>query len=416
MNTLSIPQILGLLALGFSMTPLRGEVDESAAELLDVSPGARLVETTSEYDTRWMAPNLVNGSGASGWCSAKKAVFPHRLVFKLAEPAVIHAIEVINAVDELKHPGISAKRLKLEVSSTGEEEAWSPLTQLELKKGGEVQLFDSVPTKARWVRLTIDENHGHPDYTELMNLRLLGEYVSENREPIDITGVWKSSWRGSTEGSVEVRLQREGDRVIGEYDHFQGRLSGGFDQRVMVYRWTQSNGSGTVTVAINAEGDAFQGYWLADSEEGPLGWWRFEKISSGIEEPIEDNHLEKEIEKTGRAVVYGINFAFDSANILPSSSPVLQKVSSILIEHPDWRFRVTGHTDSEGSDSYNMKLSERRASAVVAWLSSRQGIASGRLAAEGLGESQPVATNDSELGRAANRRVELIRMGSPGER
>jgi outer membrane protein OmpA-like peptidoglycan-associated protein len=68
--------------------------------------------------------------------------------------------------------------------------------------------------------------------------------------------------------------------------------------------------------------------------------------------------------------------------------------------------KVIGHTDSQGSDAYNQKLSERRASSVAAYLLS-QGVAPNKLTSEGRGESQPVADNDTEEGRAQNRRVEL---------
>jgi OOP family OmpA-OmpF porin len=69
---------------------------------------------------------------------------------------------------------------------------------------------------------------------------------------------------------------------------------------------------------------------------------------------------------------------------------------------------VTGHTDSVGSDAFNQRLSERRAQAVVAYLESK-GVGAGRLRASGAGESQPIADNGTEEGRAKNRRVELKR-------
>lgn len=70
---------------------------------------------------------------------------------------------------------------------------------------------------------------------------------------------------------------------------------------------------------------------------------------------------------------------------------------------------IVGHTDSEGSESYNQNLSETRAQAVADYLNTRQGISKTRLLVRGLGESRPIAPNDSEEGRSKNRRVEFIR-------
>ena len=75
-------------------------------------------------------------------------------------------------------------------------------------------------------------------------------------------------------------------------------------------------------------------------------------------------------------------------------------------ETPDAIVEISGHTDSQGDDDYNKKLSERRANAVVEYLVKR-GIASDRLKATGFGETKSVSTNDTEEGRANNRRVEM---------
>lgn len=102
----------------------------------------------------------------------------------------------------------------------------------------------------------------------------------------------------------------------------------------------------------------------------------------------------------------GITFATDSANIAPQFRPTLNEVAAVLQEYPNTYVDVYGHTDSTGSDAYNQGLSERRASAVANYLTSR-GVASARLGTRGFGETQPIASNDTEAGRAENRRVEI---------
>ncbi len=90
------------------------------------------------------------------------------------------------------------------------------------------------------------------------------------------------------------------------------------------------------------------------------------------------------------------------------SDATLQEIASLLTLRPELSLFVDGHTDSEGADDYNMNLSEGRAQAVVDALVEKFDVAPGRLEARGLGESQPVADNGSEQGRAWNRRVELV--------
>ncbi len=107
-----------------------------------------------------------------------------------------------------------------------------------------------------------------------------------------------------------------------------------------------------------------------------------------------------------KMVLRGVNFDFDKSNIRPDAVPVLKEAASILKENSSVKVTVEGHTDAKGSDEYNLKLSNRRAAAVKAFLV-QEGVAESRLSTRGLGESQPVASNETDDGRAQNRRVEL---------
>jgi len=101
-----------------------------------------------------------------------------------------------------------------------------------------------------------------------------------------------------------------------------------------------------------------------------------------------------------------ITFGVDSSSIDPGFRNTLDQVSLTLKQYEKTYVDVMGHTDSTGSDAYNQALSERRASAVADYLSSR-GVQSARLATRGYGESQPKASNLDAAGRSANRRVEI---------
>lgn len=100
------------------------------------------------------------------------------------------------------------------------------------------------------------------------------------------------------------------------------------------------------------------------------------------------------------------NFEFDKDELLPSAYPVLNELAETIKRNRDKRWRVEGHTDAIGSESYNRDLSGRRAQSVVDYLISK-GVNSTQLEAVPLGESQPIATNDTQEGRAMNRRVEI---------
>ncbi|MCA9563528.1 MAG: OmpA family protein [Myxococcales bacterium] len=101
-----------------------------------------------------------------------------------------------------------------------------------------------------------------------------------------------------------------------------------------------------------------------------------------------------------------INFAYDSAEILADSYPVLNEVAGIILSNPAMRIRIEGHTDSAGRARYNLRLSDERAASVRTYLTER-GIEAFRLESVGYGEERPIDTNDTAEGRANNRRVEF---------
>lgn len=103
----------------------------------------------------------------------------------------------------------------------------------------------------------------------------------------------------------------------------------------------------------------------------------------------------------------GVNFDFDKATIRPEGKAILNGAAALLQKHNRVVVEVAGHTDSIGSEEYNQGLSERRANAVKDYLVA-QGVTATRLTARGYGELRPIASNDTEEGRAENRRVELI--------
>ncbi len=169
-----------------------------------------------------------------------------------------------------------------------------------------------------------------------------------------------------------------------------------------LFHITAKNSSGNIGLSISImESD--------NPNDGPkvfLGIVEKEELKTGL---ITAENIAREIEKKGHIAIYGIYFDFDSAEVKPDSEPTLREMAKFLKENPGIEVYIVGHTDNAGSLEYNMELSRRRAEAVVRELTTKYGINKSRLAAYGVGPLSPVASNDSEEGRAKNRRVEMVK-------
>ncbi len=120
------------------------------------------------------------------------------------------------------------------------------------------------------------------------------------------------------------------------------------------------------------------------------------------------------VEKQKIIITKKIHFEFDKSTIRPISFPILDAVVDVLKQNADVKkVRVEGHCDAKGTDAYNMKLSQRRADAVMAYLTTH-GITSDRIVSVGYGKSRPIDDNKTDEGRARNRRVEFIILEQEG--
>ena len=168
---------------------------------------------------------------------------------------------------------------------------------------------------------------------------------------------------------------------------------------------------------IGGNGDTYMGFEL-----GLV--WQFssgkpstlcEKCPGGIREIIQIDTIYKEVPKVEvekdtifktKPMLFNVNFDFDKSNIRVESYPILEHALDVLQEYPDMKVVISGHTDSFGSDEYNIKLSERRVNSVYDYLVSH-GVSKDRITKEAFGEKRPVRENDSPVNRAFNRRVEF---------
>jgi OmpA-OmpF porin, OOP family len=121
------------------------------------------------------------------------------------------------------------------------------------------------------------------------------------------------------------------------------------------------------------------------------------------------------LETQCRVTLYSVHFDLDRPTIRSESIPTLERAAALLKGKKSWKIEVQGHTDNIGAegDALRQVLSDARAKAVAAWLTAH-GVPASRVTAKGYGKMRPVADNDTDLGRAKNRRVELVRVGCPG--
>lgn len=179
--------------------------------------------------------------------------------------------------------------------------------------------------------------------------------------------------------------------------------------------------------ALKKIGGAVQGSdpqrWVSGSVvvDGREVWAEAEKGNSKVwlrivEKQAMSQHVEadaasfgNDLKAKGHVAVYGIYFDTGKSVLKPESTPALQEVAKLLGADPSLRLWVVGHTDSAGAIDGNMRLAQARAEAVVTALTTTHGIAAARLKGYGVGPLAPVASNDSEDGRAKNRRVELVK-------
>lgn len=129
-----------------------------------------------------------------------------------------------------------------------------------------------------------------------------------------------------------------------------------------------------------------------------------------IEPEPEPTPVEPEVMKV-KALSVNLPFAFDSNTLSQSDIELVQPIAQRLMEYPETKLYVVGHTDSRGAEDYNQKLSEERAAMVAGYLGAHFGINKSRVIAQGRGETEPLAPNDTESGRAKNRRVEVYTPG-----
>lgn len=379
---------------------------DAEPSLVSLSAGAIIVKKPQEYSSTWSAVWILDERSKSGWATPKNVTSPQVIVIALPEQTLLDRL--VFDVAGVDGAGRGAKDILVEVSDTNADDGFRKIAEVSLRDKADNQQFPvSARAPGRWVRLTVKNNQGSPEYIELMDFRATGRQLTKTPLP-DVSGTYDSSY-----GKFHIRQQ--GTSVTGCYDTGSGLIDGGVEGRVLTFTWREaSKRYGPAIMVFSPDVKQMTGvWWDHGNAAGAGGIWDGTRKSNdfgscrhwagGVKE-----QLTKDLEDSGRARVYGINFDTDSDRIKDESKPTLDQIASLLKLKPEWKMTIEGHTDTRGGAEYNQGLSARRANAVKLYLQTT-GIEAARLQAIGYGFSRPVAPNDNPLGRAQNRRVELIK-------
>ncbi len=173
-------------------------------------------------------------------------------------------------------------------------------------------------------------------------------------------------------------------------------------------------GAGVGALAGKALGSTVKGALIGAVVGGATGniiGHRMDQQAKELEQSLRDAEIQRIGEGIAITFDSGLLFGFDSSVIQPDARANLTQLAASLKEYPDSDIVIVGHTDSRGSEEYNLSLSNRRSEAAKTYLVSR-GIPSSRIQAQGRGELEPIADNNLEEGRDQNRRVEVAIIAS----
>lgn len=321
-------------------------------------------------------------------------------VYRLPAPTTFDRFAVPNVLETPSPSATFAREVEVQGSAMGPDQGYTLLASGTLAthraRGQMTELTVRSRTPVRWVKLRLK---GGIQVLTPQTFFEFSEIIGNGTQQMPaLADGFRGAWRGR---GVLVELRQDGPVVSGCYDQ-DGELTGTVSGNILRATGVAA-GSGVPSafiLGVSADGALFG---VRSTNGGPFRLYTGEAAPAGRGPQCPSP---PPVVLGCGSVIHGINFDFDSATIRPESEPVLAKLFEGLRNVPTESIAIEGHTSSEGSDAYNLGLSERRAQAVVADLV-RRGIQASRLAAVGVGEKQPIASNNDESGRSLNRRVEI---------
>jgi outer membrane protein OmpA-like peptidoglycan-associated protein len=230
----------------------------------------------------------------------------------------------------------------------------------------------------------------------------------------NVTGVWSGNFLGGS----DFHLSQDGDRVWGKFSYGNGtgfaRGNWNDGRLILVLVPTTAQVGGACDprkiLVIPAKGTATSlAPYVLDLGNVAAAYTGRMQRTSPSPGPAIDYPYEAELKNCGQLMTYDLVFDTNSDKLKSTDWPILQVLADLLKKDPALKIQIAGHTDSTGDAAANQALSERRANTVKQMLTERYGADANRLDAKGYGPEQPMASNDTEQGRAINRRVELVK-------
>lgn len=405
MNRMLAWALVMIMVFVFLGTSSEAEPPEMERSLLSFSSGALLVQKPPEYNDSWRAFWILDERPESGWASAEGATENNVFVIELAEKTLLKRLEFDTA--QVDTDGSGAKDVVVEISNDGSSSGFKEIATLSLVDRQDRQGFPvKIDMPGRWVRLTVRNNHGSTEYTELMDFRGYGEQLTTTALP-EVSGTYATDYN-------DFHLRQQGTSITGCYEWDGGVLNGGIEGRIMKLTWREKDGQGPAIMVFTSDGKKLFGLWWYEGKTDTTGEvWNGElktQVVGGCPHWAggAQEQMAKDLAEFGRVRVYGINFDVDSAVIRDESKPTLDKIVTLLKGDSAMNLTIEGHTDSSGTAEHNQVLSQQRAESVKSYLVAA-GVSSERLSAVGFGASKPVGSNSTATGKAQNRRVELVK-------
>jgi len=325
--------------------------------------GARLIEYPASYSessstglvNNYSSESLIDGSQEKIWCSYQKNRPPFVFEIELVETYIITELEFNNIVEN--YAGVCVKDVVVEVSPSNKLPVYTPVLSTTIKEK-DISRFKIEPAEARLIRITIKSNYGNTEYTEMAEFKAFGKTKVQDIKLINIDGTWKSNWDNLT-------FRQNGTLVEGNYVFNNGTIRfGGIQRNKVSYIWVEDviKRRGNTIMFMNEEGDELVGIWCHDNDWSKYGFWILNRKSGISFSPIVNeevnkellaievkevktetnivSEMENELKSQKKMVVYGINFKFNSDEILTESYNVLRQIYEVLKKNTTMKIRM----------------------------------------------------------------------------
>lgn len=265
----------GLSAAVLVLALVSGPAPAQEVNLLALGSGALPVVETPSYGGEWIPVGLLDDAPGSGWASPKGSVGRAVFVFELPVAGTPARFEFDTG--SIDGEGRGAKDVLVEVSATARDSGFESALKASLADRKDGQAFPaSKKVEGRFVRLTVANNHGDAEYTELMGFRAIGTRAAAP-PAAQVVGTFDTNYN-------PFHLRQQGSAISGCYEYSDGLFTGTVEGRVAKLTWTEDGGrkKGPAVFVFSPDGRSFRGYWWheTDKAKAPDGEWNGTRTSA----------------------------------------------------------------------------------------------------------------------------------------